>query len=310
MGATCPHAGGPLAEGVRARRAPRLPLAQGDLLPAHRRAARAARRGPASALRCARRRGRAFSCTCRRGEPDIRGATADPRCFVIVGAGAAGAVAAQTLREAGFGGRIVMLDRENRVPYDRTLLSKYALSGEKGGGEDAAADASPSTASTASSGAPRRWTAHRHRCAPHRLRRRHRVRLRCRAGRDRRRAAPAAAARRRTRQRLPAAQPRRCRGDPGAGRAQRARRRSRRELHRHGGGGEPARARARGDGRGQGDGAVREAARRADRRRLRGLHERRGVSSVWRRRSRRWRATRRVRRVVLGDGERLRPTLW
>jgi NADPH-dependent 2,4-dienoyl-CoA reductase/sulfur reductase-like enzyme len=51
---------------------------------------------------------------------------------VIVGAGAAGAVAAQTMREAGFGGRVVMLDRENRVPYDRTILSKYALSGEEG----------------------------------------------------------------------------------------------------------------------------------------------------------------------------------
>ncbi len=57
----------------------------------------------------------------------------DARCFVIIGAGAAGAVAAQTLREEGFGGRIVMLDRANRVPYDRTVLSKYFLSGEKGG---------------------------------------------------------------------------------------------------------------------------------------------------------------------------------
>jgi NAD(P)H-nitrite reductase large subunit len=43
------------------------------------------------------------------------------------------AVAAQTLREDGFGGRVLMLDRDNRVPYDRTILSKYALSGEKGG---------------------------------------------------------------------------------------------------------------------------------------------------------------------------------
>jgi len=57
---------------------------------------------------------------------------ADGRCVVIVGSGAAGAVAAQTLREAGFGGRITMLDRENRVPYDRTILSKYALSGQSG----------------------------------------------------------------------------------------------------------------------------------------------------------------------------------
>ena len=52
---------------------------------------------------------------------------------MIVGGGAAGSSAAQELREQGFGGRIVMLDRENRVPYDRTLLSKYFLSGEKGG---------------------------------------------------------------------------------------------------------------------------------------------------------------------------------
>jgi NADPH-dependent 2,4-dienoyl-CoA reductase/sulfur reductase-like enzyme/nitrite reductase/ring-hydroxylating ferredoxin subunit len=57
----------------------------------------------------------------------------DKRCFVIIGAGAAGAVAAQTLREAGFGGRIVMLDRENRVPYDRTILSKYFLAGSEAG---------------------------------------------------------------------------------------------------------------------------------------------------------------------------------
>lgn len=43
-------------------------------------------------------------------------ASGDDRCFIIVGAGPAGAVAAQTLREEGFGGRILMLDRDNRVP--------------------------------------------------------------------------------------------------------------------------------------------------------------------------------------------------
>jgi NADPH-dependent 2,4-dienoyl-CoA reductase/sulfur reductase-like enzyme/nitrite reductase/ring-hydroxylating ferredoxin subunit len=58
------------------------------------------------------------------------GAAPDRRVFAIIGAGAAGALAAQTLREAGFNGRIVMLDRHNRVPYDRTVLSKYFLSGE------------------------------------------------------------------------------------------------------------------------------------------------------------------------------------
>lgn len=41
-------------------------------------------------------------------------------------------VAAQTLREIGFGGRVVMMNRENCVPYDHTILRKYLLSGEQG----------------------------------------------------------------------------------------------------------------------------------------------------------------------------------
>ncbi len=58
-------------------------------------------------------------------EPDT-----DDRTFVIVGAGAAGNAAAQTLREDGFKGRIVMISYEDRVPYDRPNLSKEYLQGE------------------------------------------------------------------------------------------------------------------------------------------------------------------------------------
>ena len=66
----------------------------------------------------------------------IPGTSAEPsedrRCFVILGAGGAGQAAAQTLRAEGFGGRLVMISREAELPYDRTVLSKYRLSGEDG----------------------------------------------------------------------------------------------------------------------------------------------------------------------------------
>ena len=53
----------------------------------------------------------------------------DSRQFVIIGAGAAGYSAAQTLREEGFRGQIVMITREERAPYDRPNLSKDYLHG-------------------------------------------------------------------------------------------------------------------------------------------------------------------------------------
>jgi len=54
---------------------------------------------------------------------------ADPRQFVIIGAGAAGYAAAQALREEGFRGNVVMITREDRAPYDRPNLSKDYLHG-------------------------------------------------------------------------------------------------------------------------------------------------------------------------------------
>lgn len=51
----------------------------------------------------------------------------DSREFVIIGAGGAGNAAAETLRQDGFEGRIVMVTQENHLPYDRTQLSKGYL---------------------------------------------------------------------------------------------------------------------------------------------------------------------------------------
>jgi len=136
VGAVCPHAGAPLAQGVRHR--------DRIVCPWHK-AAFCIRTGavldpPAldalqhydvrlDAGRILLAKPTAAPAGSAATPPP---ATPDERCFVIVGAGGAGAMAAQTLREAGFMGRVVMLDQANRVPYDRTVLSKYALSGRKG----------------------------------------------------------------------------------------------------------------------------------------------------------------------------------
>jgi 3-phenylpropionate/trans-cinnamate dioxygenase ferredoxin reductase subunit len=56
----------------------------------------------------------------------------DPRGLVIVGAGLAGAKAAQTLREEGFDGDVVLLGEESEAPYERPPLSKGLLRGTAG----------------------------------------------------------------------------------------------------------------------------------------------------------------------------------
>lgn len=130
VGARCPHAGGPLAKGV---------LDHGAVIcPWHKAAFRlddgrcleppAIDDLPRYTVREAEGRllvTPAAHSTAPAPEPDNR-------CFTIMGAGAAGIAAAQTLRESGFGGRIVLVSDEDRLPYDRTVLSKYALSGKKG----------------------------------------------------------------------------------------------------------------------------------------------------------------------------------
>src|SRR5918992_4464992 len=50
--------------------------------------------------------------------------------FVIVGAGLAGARAAETLRAEGFDGRLVLIGDEPERPYERPPLSKDYLRGE------------------------------------------------------------------------------------------------------------------------------------------------------------------------------------
>lgn len=57
---------------------------------------------------------------------------ADDRLFLILGAGAAAQAAAEELRACGFRGRLALVTRETRAPYDRTALSKGYLGGKAG----------------------------------------------------------------------------------------------------------------------------------------------------------------------------------
>jgi 3-phenylpropionate/trans-cinnamate dioxygenase ferredoxin reductase subunit len=56
---------------------------------------------------------------------------ASERTFVIVGASLAGAKAAEALRTEGFEGAVVLVGEESERPYERPLLSKGYLRGEK-----------------------------------------------------------------------------------------------------------------------------------------------------------------------------------
>src|SRR5919205_158603 len=54
----------------------------------------------------------------------------DNATHVIVGASLGGAKAAETLREEGFDGRLVLVGAEKELPYERPPLSKDYLRGE------------------------------------------------------------------------------------------------------------------------------------------------------------------------------------
>ncbi len=51
----------------------------------------------------------------------------DKNHYIIIGGGAAGQSAAESLRQGGFTGRISILTAEDTLPYDRTPMSKFLL---------------------------------------------------------------------------------------------------------------------------------------------------------------------------------------
>ena len=128
IGATCSHYGGPLAEGVMVGHTVRCPWHHAcfDL-----RTGRMLRMPALFDLPCWRteRRGDRVHVTERVVPPPPAPARNAPTQVVIVGAGAAGNAAAETLRREGYEGGITMVDPDPDAPYDRPNLSKDYLAG-------------------------------------------------------------------------------------------------------------------------------------------------------------------------------------
>ena len=130
VGATCTHYGGPLAEGLIVGDTVRCPwhhacfgLRTG-----------AALRPPAlNDLPCWRveqQGGRAFVREAlHRAAPGALSGAGVPKSVVIVGGGAAGHAAAETLRQEGFAGEVTLLSADAAPPCDRPNLSKDYLAG-------------------------------------------------------------------------------------------------------------------------------------------------------------------------------------
>lgn len=139
LGAACPHYGAPLAEGLLDGKRLLCPWHQsvfdvtsGDLLEPP--ALDALPRFPV------RVGNGAVYVRVPAEAPDRRtmpmcpfDAARDRRTFAIIGAGAAGSIAAQTLREESFHGRIALISDDDRAPYDRPNCSKEYLAGEAPG---------------------------------------------------------------------------------------------------------------------------------------------------------------------------------
>ena len=135
VGARCPHYGGPLAEGLVVDGTIRCPWhhAAFDL-----RTGKMQRPPALNDLPCWRveeRDGRAVlagkqqGSSPQRSEPRAASAAGAPKSVLILGGGAAGAVAAETLRREGYEGPITVVEAGPSAPYDRPNLSKDYLAG-------------------------------------------------------------------------------------------------------------------------------------------------------------------------------------
>src|SRR5437763_12887989 len=128
IGATCTHYGGPLAKGLMVDCTVHCPWhhARFDL-----RTGEAIAAPALNDVACynIEKRGNRFFMTGKIDKNQARTPATSPASIVIVGAGAAGGAAAETLRREGYDGPVTMIGADEFLPYDRPNLSKDYLAG-------------------------------------------------------------------------------------------------------------------------------------------------------------------------------------
>ncbi len=127
VGASCTHYGGALAQGVVAKGQICCPLHHARFALATGEVTRSPALSPLACWNVEQVEGRLYL---RAQRPAPRPARADgPASVVVVGGGAAGHAAAETLRQEGYAGPITLVSADQSEPYDRPNLSKDYLAG-------------------------------------------------------------------------------------------------------------------------------------------------------------------------------------
>ncbi|MGE5346797.1 MAG: FAD-dependent oxidoreductase [Acidithiobacillales bacterium] len=129
VGAKCTHYGGPLAEGIVVGETVRCPWHHAAFDLATGAATRPPARDPVPCFTIDLRGGMMFVGDGASGEIPPSGRGPHPERILVVGGGAAGNAAVETLRAEGFAGSLTLVSADPDPPYDRPNLSKDYLAG-------------------------------------------------------------------------------------------------------------------------------------------------------------------------------------
>ncbi len=129
VGAKCTHYGGPLGEGLRVGETVRCPWHHACFSLRTGEALGAPALDPVACWKVEEKDGRAFVREKAAADFPKRKPAKSPESVVIVGGGAAGEAAAETLRHEGYTGPVTILSDDANAPCDRPNLSKDYLAG-------------------------------------------------------------------------------------------------------------------------------------------------------------------------------------